>query len=183
MNVFKIDADDTFPFNTILLWSTIIGYILSLDIINTGLSLTWKYIRRAFMKKQNVGEIKNKKNVLCFNANKRNRQQCQKADRLSDKTNTLGAPYSGIIVANRGIKKYFVIFFHGLFFISSICIVLFLPHLESKSNINKSQSSFGIVLLKMNSSNYTHSLNSTSYNQVPIFFCNTAKLTKHYNVF
>ena len=170
MNVFKINADEIFPFNTILLWSTILGYILSLDIINTVVSLAWKCMRWSLRKKEKIGDDNNKNNALCLNANKRGKEYSQKAKRPSDKAKSSGAPYSGILVSNRGIKKYFVTIFHGLFFISSICVVLFLPYLDSESINNSSQTSFGIILLKTESSNDTHSLNSTSYTQVPISF-------------
>ena len=85
MNVFKIDADEIFPFNTILLWSTILGYILSLDIINTVVSLAWKCMRWSFRKKEKFGDNNNKNNVLCLNANKRGKgHRGRESSRLSE---------------------------------------------------------------------------------------------------
>ena len=91
-----------------------------------------------------------------------------KNTQISNKNRKEVANYSGIIVSSQEIKKLVVMFFHGLFFISSICIVLFMPNLDNKSNEKTVGSDVDIILLKTNFSKDANNLNSTSYNQVYI---------------
>ena len=160
-----IYAGDTLLPHTILLGSIIVGYVLSLDIISTGFSLAWNCIR--IMSEKGCLVMSKNENVSSHtDPTDEKITPSPKLNRSLEQTNSQPNQCSGIIVSNQGIKKYFVIFFHGLFLLASICIVLYFPYNLTDLNKSSSQSKFEIVLLKSNSSNNTDRINSTSYNQV-----------------
>ena len=122
-------------------------------------SLILKYIRSIRSKNDSTSKLnKNPKDKMKI--------QTHKNTQISSKNRKETANYTGIIVSSQEIKKLVVMFFHGLFFISSICIVLFMPNLDNKSNRNTFESNVDIILLGTNSSKDINNLNSTSYNQV-----------------
>ena len=129
--------------------------------LHTGFSLILKCMRSIRSK----NDFTSKPNG---NPKDRMKIQSHKNTQITKKNRKEASNYSGIIVSSQEIKKFVVMFFHGLFFISSICIVLFMPNLDDKPNRNTFESNVDIILLKTNSSKETNILNSTSYNQVYI---------------
>ena len=133
--------------------------------ISSGFSLAWSCIR-ILSEKGCLVMTKNENTSAHTDPTNEKIMPSPNVKRSLDQTNSQPNQYSGIIVSNQGIKKYFVIFFHGLFLFASICIVLYFPSHSTDTNRNNFQSSYEIILLKSNSSNDTDRIDSTSYNQV-----------------
>ena len=134
--------------------------------IYTSFSLVLKYVRSIRKKDDSSSKLNRNGHPSSNHCKDKIKIQNNKNTRKSNKMRKETAHYSGIIVSSHEIKKLVVLFFHGLFFISSICIVLFMPNLENDSNRNTLKTNVDVILLESNSSKSANNLNSTSYNKV-----------------
>ena len=130
--------DDKFLSNTVLLWSTIIGYILSLDLMHSFVhSIThWLSRARLKLKDQEAKQkktVENKDNLISPNKKLKYKQ----ANLIAVQSNKSLVSNIRPSFSNGGVKQYITSLFHVIFFVLSIAVVLFIPSPQNATNTHE----------------------------------------------
>lgn len=112
---------------TVLLWSTIIGYLLSLDLI-TGVSYSlYQSLKKWRVKKKFQKQNGNSEPTKCeFSTTRRKKESKETKSMVISSKKSLFSN-TGLDLSSSVVNKCVTIFFHATFFVLSIIIVLFVP--------------------------------------------------------